>query len=298
MFPISYEEPIFRPPSEGKSVLIQVTIGCSNNLCTYCDMYRSKKYRERNIEDIKTDIDKLHKYFSEMGYMPSRFFLCDGDALGASQNLLVSTLIYLNQKFPNLERVGIYATAQNMLDKTEEQLIELSGLNLNIAYLGLESGSDEVLHLIVKRNTRADMIAGSKKLMNSGFKLSIIAMLGIGGEKLSEKHVSDTASIISEISPDYFSMLTTMSIPGTPFHKMIEKKLFSELTAKKMLLEMREILKNIKPKRDIIFRANHVSNQYPLGGIIPSQTNEMVGILESWIKATPEGIYPPKPSSM
>lgn len=297
-FPIEYEGAMFRPPSEAKSFLLQVTIGCSNNLCTYCDMYRAKKYRERSFEDIKAEILKVKDYFSKINQYPKRFFLCDGDALGASFDLLNKTVDELNKHFPNLERIALYATAQNMLGKTEEQLKELSQKKLNMAYLGLESGNDKVLHMIVKRNTRADMIEGSKKLIKSGFKLSIIAMLGIGGRKFSEEHVKDTASIISEISPHYFSFLTTVPIPGTPYHRMVERKMIEPLTSKELFLEMRNIIDGVNPKGNIIFRANHVSNQYPLGGELPKDKKEIVKTLHSWMVKTPEGEYPPRPASM
>ena len=297
-FPISYEEPVFRPPSEGKSFLIQVTIGCSNNMCTYCDMYRSKKFRERSLDEIKLDLDKSRNYFEKMGQYPKRFFLCDGDALAASMDLLVPVLEYINELFPDLERVGIYATAQNMLDKSEEDLKRLVGLKLNMAYLGLESGNDKILHMIVKKNTRADMIEGSQKLMRSGFKLSIIAMLGIGGEKFSQQHIDDTASIISKIEPDYFSFLTTIAIPGTPYYKMVDRGLIKPLTTKKLLTEMRDILNQITTSRKILFRANHVSNQYPLGGTLPHDKEVLVKTVHKWLSKTPEGEYPPIPSSM
>lgn len=297
-FPIKYSEPIFRPPSEGKSVLIQLTIGCSNNLCTYCDMYRSKSYSERKIEDIKTEISQLKSYFDGVGQSPKRFFLCDGDALGADQSLLVETLKALNNTFPNLERVGIYATAQNMLDKSDVELKQLVDLKLNMAYLGLESGSDKILKLIVKGNTRQDMIEGSLKLKKSGFKLSIIAMLGLGGEKFRDENIRETASIISTISPDYFSFLTTIAIPGTPYHRMASRDSFEASTCKSLFIEMRDIVKDINPANKILFRANHVSNQYPLGGELPRDSKQICEVLDSWIVATPEGTYPPIPSSM
>lgn len=167
-------------------------------------MYRSKKYRERDFSQIEKDLEASKRYFEKVGYTPKRIFLCDGDALGASQELLVKTLKKINELFPKLERVGVYATAQNMLDKTEAELKELVGLKLTIAYLGLESGNDKILHMIVKKNTGADMIAGSQKLIDAGFKLSVIAMLGIGGVKLTREHIEDTAKVVSQISPHFF----------------------------------------------------------------------------------------------
>ena len=297
-FPLKYQEPVFRPPSEGKSFLIQVTIGCSNNLCTYCDMYRSKKYSERDIGEIKKEIQKSKEFFDSIGQTPKRFFLCDGDALGADQKLLVETLEELHKYFPKLERVGIYATAQNMLDKSDRELRELVELKLNMAYLGLESGSDKLLKMIVKGNTRNDMIEGSLKIKEAGFKLSVIAMLGLGGEKFRYENITETASIISKISPEYFSFLTTIAIPGTPYHRMASRPSFEPSTVKSLLIEMREILKGIKPQSDILFRANHVSNQYPLGGKLSQDTQKLCAILDQWIEQTPEATYPPVPTSM
>ena len=298
MFPIKYKEPIFRPPSEGKSFLIQVTIGCSNNMCTYCDMYRSKSYSERDFDDIERELVESKLYFDKTGYSPKRIFLCDGDALGAGQVLLVKTLKKINELFPKLERVGVYATAQNMLDKTKEELEELVSLKLNMAYLGLESGNDKILHMIVKKNTQKDMIEGSQKLIDAGFKLSIIAMLGIGGQKLSKEHIRDTAYVVSKISPHYFSFLTTMAIPGTPYHKMVERGSIQPLTCNELFYEMRSIINDIQPSRNILFRANHVSNQFPLGGTLPRDQQSICRVLDEWIESTPKGTFPPMPASM
>jgi radical SAM superfamily enzyme YgiQ (UPF0313 family) len=261
-------------------------------------MYRSKKYKEREFSEIESELRHAKIYFDLSGSLPKRIFLCDGDALGASMALLISTLELINELFPDLDRVGIYATAQNMLDKSEDDLKKLVSLKLNMAYLGLESGNDQILHMIVKRNTREDMITGSKKLMDSGFKLSIIAMLGIGGEDLSREHVEDTASIINTIAPQYFSFLTTMALEGTPYYKMVERGRIKPLTCKNLFIEMRDMLKVINPDSNILFRANHVSNQYPLGGTLPQDSNDIVKTLDGWIAQTPEGTYPPMPSSM
>jgi radical SAM superfamily enzyme YgiQ (UPF0313 family) len=261
-------------------------------------MYRSKQYRERSFIDIKKDLQNSHSYFLKTGQFPSRIFLCDGDALGASMDLLIPTLELINELFPELDRVGIYATAQNMLDKSEEDLRQLVSLKLNMAYLGLESGNDAILKMIVKKNTRQDMIEGSKKLIRSGFKLSIIAMLGIGGKKLSAEHIVDTASIVSDISPHYFSFLTTIAIPGTPYFKMVERGLIEPLTSKELLVEMRDVLDQINPSRNILFRANHVSNQYPLGGSLSRDRKLLVKTVHKWMVNTPEGVFPPVPASM
>ncbi len=298
-FPIQYDEPVFRPPSEGKAFLIQVTIGCSNNLCTYCDMYRSKKYSVRAIADIESDLDKSAAYFKQMGYSPKRLFLCDGDALGAPMDVLVPVVQKINELFPELERIGIYATAQNMLDKSDDELSLLASMKLNMAYLGMESGSDKVLHMVVKGNNQSDMIEGSLKVKKNGWKLSTIAMLGLGGKKHSAEHIRETIKVINETSPEYFSFLTTMALPGTPYHRMVDRGSLEMLTTKELLGEMKEIIAGLRPRLNpILFRANHVSNQYPLGGTLPNDNTQIVQTLTSWIDQTPEGVFPPMPSSM
>ena len=301
--PVKLVPPVFRPPSEANSLLIQVTIGCSNNKCTYCDMYRSKKYQVRDKDSILEDLNNAQLFYKKMGQAPHRIFLCDGDALGAPTVLLKEVLQEIHRLFPQLDRVGIYATAENMLSKTKAELKELSNLNLNMAYLGMESGSDKVLHKIVKGNTAQDMIDGTKRIKESGFKISTIVMLGVGGKEFSKEHIEETAKVLSEAPPHYLSFLTTFSVPGTPYHKMEERGLISALTSKELFLEMKGILQNLRLKSlkespRIIFRANHVSNQFPLGGVLPRDKNELINTLEEWIASTPEGVYPPRPSTM
>lgn len=297
--PIYYEAPVFRPPSEGESLLIQVTIGCSNNKCTYCDMYRSKKYRVRTIADITADLHKSAEYYKSLGRLPDKIFLCDGDALGAPMEILEGTLDCLNSLFPNIRRIGIYATAENMLAKSEEELKLLASKKLTIAYLGLESGDDKVLHMIVKGNTATEMLEASLKIKKCGWQLSTIAMLGVGGEKYSKQHVINTAKIIGETSPQFFSFLTTFAVPGTPYHKMVERALISPLTSRALLQEMHDILELAEFKsNNIIFRANHVSNMYPLGGVLPRDKELILRTIKSWILQTPEGVYPDVPLHM
>ena len=257
-------------------------------------MYRSKTYRVREVEDIVKDIDTYLTAARRYGTLPKRVFLCDGDALGAPMDVLLPVLDHLQEQLPDLERVGIYATANNMLEKSAEELKQLADRKLTIAYLGLESGSDRVLKLIVKGNTAEDMIAGSTKLLSQGWKLSVMGMLGVGGREHSLEHTEETASVVSAIAPDYFSFLTTVAVPGTPYHTMVEKKKFIQpLTSKELLEEMKSILSGIQSEsKEILFRANHVSNQFPLGGSLPSDTPMLLKVLNQWISECPEGIYP------
>ncbi len=295
--PIKYDEPVFRPPSEGRSLLIQQTIGCSNNLCTYCNMYRSKEYREREINEVLEDIKKAADYYDRFQVSPEKVFLCDGDALGANTENLLISIRKIKELMPNVERVGIYATAQNMLDKSSSELRELNDAGLGIAYLGLESGCDKVLHMTVKGNTAQDMIEGSKKVIEAGMSLSIICMLGLGGRKFSESHVRETARVISEISPDYLSFLTTMAVKGTPYYRMVEKG-FPMLTTKELLVELHGILQFSDFKRKVIFRTNHVSNMYPVGGTLNRDKDLILKTLKSWIEQAPENEYPKRPAHM
>jgi len=259
-------------------------------------MYRSKKYRERAISEIKDDLKKSRDYYQSQGLMPDKIFLCDGDALGAPMELLVETLDYINELFPEIRRVGVYATAENILGKTEEQLKLLASKKLNIAYLGLESGDDKVLHMIVKGNTSAEMLAASLKIKRCGFKLSTIAMLGVGGQKYSQQHIKNTAKILGETSPEFFSFLTTFSVPGTPYNTMVERGLIAPLTTRQLLIEMHDILELTKfDANSIIFRANHVSNMHPLGGVLPKDRDSILKTVKGWIEQTPEGLYPKAP---
>ena len=294
-YPITYEEPVFRPPSEGRSLLIQVTIGCSNNKCTYCDMYRSKKYRERAFSDIEADIKKC----KSAGMSPDKVFLCDGDALGAPMELLEKTLLCLKEHFPDIRSIGVYATAENMLKKTDQELSRLHELGITIAYLGLESGDDKILHMIVKGNTAQEMIEGSLKVKKASIKLSTIVMLGVGGQKHSQAHIDQTAKVLSATCPHYFSFLTTFSVPGTPYHTMVERGLIQPLTSKMLFREMFEILDKADfTQNPVIFRANHVSNQFPLGGTLPRDKDKLVAAVKEWYELTPEGVYPPRPAQM
>jgi radical SAM superfamily enzyme YgiQ (UPF0313 family) len=258
-------------------------------------MYRSKTYKVRAMENIKKDIVRC----KQAGLTPEKIFLCDGDALGAPMDILEDTLIYLRECFPEMRRVGIYATAENILEKTEKDLKRLHELGLDIAYLGLETGDDKILHMIVKGNTAEEMKEASLKVKRCGMKLSTIAMLGVGGQKYTQQHIENTAKILTQTCPEFFSFLTTFSVPGTPYHTMVQRGLIKPLTSKMLFKEMYGILdKSTFDLNPVIFRANHVSNQNPLGGTLPKDKSQILKTLKAWIDQTPGGIYPPRPAQM
>ena len=185
------------------------------------------------------------------------------------------------------------------MNKTDEQLLQLQKEGLGIAYLGLESGDDSVLHMIVKGNTAVEMQQASLKIKSAGIQLSTMAMLGVGGRKYSAQHITETAKMLSATSPQYFSFLTTFSVPGTPYHRMLERGLIEPLTSFELLFEMKEILRLSTFKSNpVLFRANHVSNTLPIGGTLPKDKELILNQLELWLESTPKDQYPTSPRNM
>lgn len=262
-------------------------------------MYRDKTYRVRSISEIEDDLRQASNYYHRLGLRPEKIFLCDGDALGAPMELLENTLDLIHELFPDVRRIGVYATAENILLKTENELKRLSERRLSIAYLGLESGDDKVLHKIVKGNTAQDMLEASLKIKRCGFQLSTIVMLGVGGVEHSEDHVRQTASILGQTSPHFLSFLTTFAIEKTPYYTMVNRGLITPLSTKQLLTEFYSIIEQSQfNHNNVIFRANHVSNAIPIGGILPKDTQKILHTLREWMDRTPESEYPVKPSSM
>ncbi len=293
--PLEYEPPVYRPPSEWRSLLLQVTIGCSNNKCTYCDMYRSKTYRVRTINEILKDIHRC----KVSGLEPEKIFLCDGDALGAPMEILERVLITLKESFPNVRSIGVYATAQNIIEKTDDELKRLKELGLSIAYLGLESGCDKVLHMIVKGNTSNEMVEASLKIKSHGIKLSTIVMIGVGGQKWSESHQIETTKVLSKTCPQYLSFLTTFAVPETPYYRMVKRGILKPLTVKELYKEMFYLIKHSHFELNpVIFRANHVSNQMPMKGTLPKDQKMLSKLLEDAFHRCPEGTFPIPPYQM
>ncbi|RPJ09882.1 MAG: radical SAM protein, partial [Deltaproteobacteria bacterium] len=215
---MKYEGMIYRPPSEADSLILQVTVGCSYNRCTFCGAFQGKSFRIKSFDEVKEDIDEVSGYSAKV----RRIFLADGDALAIPREDLLRILNYLKEKGLRPERVGIYANARDILRKETEELKRFKEAGLGIIYLGLESGSPEVLRRIKKNATVDQMIRAAKKVKESGILLSVTVILGLGGVEGSKSHAEDTGKVLSEMDPDYVGALSLMVVPGTPIEKEIE----------------------------------------------------------------------------
>jgi coproporphyrinogen III oxidase-like Fe-S oxidoreductase len=285
---LEYSYPLYRPPSEANSLIFQVTLGCSFNQCSYCDMYRTKTYSERPWEEIQREIDITSKLYPDT----KRIFLADGDAINLSTERLVEILEYINKKFPSLERISSYAMPKNLLQKTSAELKTLRTAGLKMLYVGIESGSDKVLKKITKGATYKTIVESCKKAKESNYVLSCMIILGLGGKKYTYEHIEETAKIISEVSPDYIGALN-LHLDDSLYNEFMTKfkEPFEFLDDLQILNEIELLISKIKPSSPIIFRANHASNVYSIKGTLPQ---DKVNILEliSQLKKHPDMLKP------
>jgi radical SAM superfamily enzyme YgiQ (UPF0313 family) len=266
---MKYEGMIFRPPSEAESLILQVTVGCSYNRCTFCGAYQGKSFRIKSFEEVKGDIDEVSSYGSRI----RRVFLADGDALIIPQRELDRILDYLKVKLRGLERVGIYANAKDILRKDLDDLKELKNSGLGIIYLGLESGNREVLKRIRKNATIDQMVQAGKKVKESGILLSVTVLLGIGGVELSQTHAEDTGKVLSQMDPDYVGALSLMVVPGTPIEKEIKTGKLILPTPFGLIQELETMIQHGQFTR-CFFASNHASNYLPLRIRMPEEKEE------------------------
>lgn len=272
-----YYGTVIRPPSEADSYILQVTYGCSHNRCTFCGTYLDKPFRPREASQVLEDIELARSIIPAT----QRVFLADGDALVLSTDCLHTILDALQNAFPNLERVGIYANAQNILRKSLDDLKGLHDKGLGIVYLGLESGSDEALQRVHKGATAAEMIDAVRKAKIAGLQVSVIGILGLAGRDGSAEHARLTGQVVSQMDPDYFSMLTLMLVPGTPLHQQWQAGEFQLLEAEEMLTELRQVIQNMEGLTRCVFRTNHASNYVPLRGTLPDDKDRLLATLDS-----------------
>jgi radical SAM superfamily enzyme YgiQ (UPF0313 family) len=267
-----YKGQIIRPPNEANSYLLQVTYGCSWNKCHFCPTYIDKPFQLRPLDEIEEDITLAKKVYNES---IKRVFLCDGDAFVLSTEKLIHILKLLSTSFPYLNRVGAYFNAKSILSKSIEELRELAYNKLKIGYIGLESGSNNVLKSINKCAKSEEILEAVLKAKQAGMKISVIALLGLGGISLSREHAIETARIVSEMNPDYFSLLTLMLVKGTRLYQSYKEKKFFLLNEKGILEELQLLVENLNLEKTI-FRTNHASNYLSLEGVLSRDKDRII----------------------
>jgi radical SAM superfamily enzyme YgiQ (UPF0313 family) len=276
---LHYEGSIWRPPSEARSLILQATVGCSHNACTFCVSYKTKKYRVRGAALIQSDLDSLPASYKER---VSRVFLADGNSLVMSTSEILDTLKVLNKELPALERVGVYGYAKDVRGKSANDLKSLNEAGLGIIYLGLESGDDDLLRWVRKGVDSAENITACKKIRDAGIPLSLTIILGMGGLENSENHAKTTAEVLNIIDPEYLGALTLMTPPGTYIHDLVESKEFVPMQPMAILKELKILVEHLELS-NCILRTNHASNYLPIRGVLNADKEAILGLLNETI---------------
>ena len=272
-----YEGQIYRPPSEARSLIVQATIGCSWNHCTYCDMYRAKTFRVRDLDEVLEDVATARRLY---GSEVDKVFIADGDGLIMDLDHWESILAACHAAFPRLRRVSAYATAMNLLEKTPEELQRLRELGLALLYIGPESGDDVTLKRIAKGASFDDHVRAAERAHAAGMKLSAIFLLGAGGIDRSQEHARASAKLAGAMDPRFVSLLTLTVIPGTPMGLQQERGKFQLPEQRELLAELRTFVDEARPT-DAIFRTNHASNYLPLAGRLPRDRDRILEVVDA-----------------
>lgn len=305
---MQFERPnIIRPPSEWKSYFLPLTSGCSNNTCAFCNYYGAK-LQIRELDDVKGEIDALAAYTRKGIYLPNvtqvvyeighswdgkRVFLQDGDALVYPFPRLREVLYYLNERFPGLDRIGIYATPQDILRRNLDQLRELKELKLSIFYMGVESGDAKVLQKVGKGVERQELVEAGKKAKAAGIILSVTVILGLGGVEGSEEHALETAKILTEIDPHYGGALTLTLVPGTPLYNQWKQGEFHPISPFQSLGELKTIIEN-SDLTDCFFSSMHASNYFSVRGMLPQDKERMLKEIEGVLATRDPSVLRPE----
>lgn len=271
-----YEGNIFRPFSEANSYLLQCTIGCSHNKCTFCGMYKDKKYRLRSLAEIREDIKMAGDYYHDV----EKVFLCDGDAIAIETEILLEILDELFRTFPSLRHVGTYAGPISTLNKSISELTALRAAGLTKAYLGVETGDEQLLQDIKKGVSYSQMLEAGQNLIMAGMNLSAMVLLGLAGPgPRSTEHALATAKLCSEMRPQYLAALTVTPVPGTKLYQQVQNGVFKLLTPMETLMEMKVLIENIKVDK-LKFVGTHASNYLPVTGEIPKDQQKMLDLID------------------
>jgi len=274
-----YEGYCIRPPSEANSILLQVTVGCSHNKCTFCGSYKEKRFRIKDDDTILTDILFASKYMRGA----ERVFLMDGDAVIIPQKRLMWILDRIKEHLPWVRRVGAYANAKSLRKKSLEELIQLKENGLGIIYLGVESGDDEVLKSVNKNANAQNLVDMGRKVRETGIKLSVTVLLGIAGRERSLEHAKATGALLSAMDPNYVGALTVMLIPGTPLYEDYAGGKFQLPTERELLAELREMIAHTHLTMGLFF-SNHASNYLPIRARLPRGKEESLALIDSALR--------------
>lgn len=286
----NYDEPLFRPPAEAYSAIIQATLGCSWNRCAFCEMYSSKKFKVRAFDELKPEIEALSQIYPEA----RKVFIADGDAFVMSASKLIPILEEINKNFGRIQRVSSYAMPRHIMSKTDEELKKLRELGLKLLYIGIETGDDELLQLINKGETVTSTVEGILKAHQAGIETSIMIINGLGGKKYSQQHAINSAKIINQINPKFLSTLTLSMPYGESHFKDRFQGEYMPLTIVELFEELRTFI-NLTELGNVIYRSNHVSNNLILSGTLSRDKETILNQLDRAIESTPRGVYPTSP---
>lgn len=271
-----YEGQIYRPPSEADAYILQATIGCSWNHCTYCDMYRQKSFRVRDLDETLEDVRSAGKAF---GDRVQKVFVADGDALVLDLEHWEAILSACRDAFPRAKRVSAYATAMNINEKSLDDLRRLRKLGLSLLYMGPETGDEVTFKRIAKGSNFEEHVEAAKRAHEAGMKVSAIFLLGAGGTERTHEHAEGSAKLITAMDPEFVSALTLTVIPGTPIAKMQESGRFTLPSVTRMLEELRTLVSQAAPT-NAVFRTNHASNYLALAGRLPADRDRIVAVVD------------------
>ncbi len=261
--PLNYDEPLFRPPAEANSLIFQVTIGCSWNNCAFCEMYTMKKFRVRDLDDLKKEIKETSGYFPDT----RKFFIADGNAMVLPAQKLMVVIKCIDENFSKIQRISAYALPKDILSKSDKELQSLQKAGLKLLYIGIETGDDDLLKAVNKRETYNSTLEGINKAHEAGIDTSLMIINGLGGSKYSMKHAENSAKIINLIQPKYLSLLTLILPRGLDHYKRRFKGEFVPLDLKGLLEEVKVFIFKTELK-NTIFRTDHISNYLVLKGIL------------------------------
>lgn len=267
---IKYREPLFRPPSEADSLIFQISYGCPHNKCLFCPMYKGIKHEIRPIEDVIREIEKVSRRKQDTG----RIFLADGDVMNIDFDYLQKILKTLNDSFPKLARVSVYANGSSILKKNSSQLERLKELKLHTLYMGLESGNENVLSLVRKEETAEEMAKAVIMAQSAGLRMCVFALLGIGGKKYTKEHAENTATVVNAMAPRFFAALRFVQVPGTIMYHDYEP-----LTEYESVFELHNIIEKLE-LQGTVFRADHTSIPIPISGRFPKDKTELLNRIE------------------